>query len=305
MTDRRVRAFGLIFIAALLSAGLAFDAPDPAGAKVIRRIRNASFEQGPDPGPQLWLPLGPCNPNEIRRAPSCELVGWSVTFGTVDYVGGLWEAPHGQRSIDLNGNGRGAIATRVPTRKLDVYRVVFSLAGNPGGPPIKRLRVRLGNGPFRQPQIYTFDTRDRSPADMGWERQTYEFVAHRTDHVIVFASLNGGFYGPAIDLVTWYQVETTATTRPPAFHARVARLHGAGGSAARLLKHPCDGPGSAGRPAPVGIDDTVVSGTPARRSWPQARSHERGKAILAPGSGRLCRTKRDASVSNLVASRSP
>src|SRR5947199_114896 len=54
-------------------------------------VVNGSFEDGPDPGGFT-----------IYYAGATDIPGWTVTQGSIDYVGTYWQPGDGARSIDLN-----------------------------------------------------------------------------------------------------------------------------------------------------------------------------------------------------------
>ena len=125
-------------------------------------------------------------------ANSTAIPGWTVTSGSVDWINGYWSVPAswpaGSLSIDMNGNGPGAIQsapfTTVPGAK---YVVQFMMSGNSdkgcpaATPTTKSLTVSATNG-TTQP----FSTTDHVyPAYMGiawtsqstWAVETYTFTA--------------------------------------------------------------------------------------------------------------------------------
>jgi hypothetical protein len=92
-------------------------------------VTNGGFEDGPEPDP-----AGPGFTTMV--AVTTAIPGWTVTRGSVDYIGAYWQHADGRRSVDLNGNEPGAIAQTRRTRPGRTYRVTFRLAGNcfGGGP---------------------------------------------------------------------------------------------------------------------------------------------------------------------------
>lgn len=65
---------------------------------------------------------------------SSTIADWSVTSGSVDWVGTYWQAENGIASIDLSGNGAGKITQTITgLTKGDEYEITFWLAGNPDG----------------------------------------------------------------------------------------------------------------------------------------------------------------------------
>ena len=73
------------------------------------------------------------------------MTGWTVSSGTVDYIGTYWQASNGARSVDLNGGNTGAISQTFPTVPGLTYNVTFDMSGNPaGGPALKTMNVSAG-----------------------------------------------------------------------------------------------------------------------------------------------------------------
>lgn len=99
-------------------------------------LTNGNFEDGPEPDPagRGFTPY---------EAGSTAIPGWTITRGSVDYIGPYWQHADGRRSIDLNGNEPGAIAQTIRTRPGRKYRVTFGLAGNAfvGAEPAVKLVV--------------------------------------------------------------------------------------------------------------------------------------------------------------------
>jgi len=171
-------------------------------------ISNGSFEQGPPPGSYLNVAYG-----------SRTISGWLVTVEGVDYVGTLWRASDGARSIDLDGSAAsrlsppyaiGGIQQTIATTPGMRYEVSFDLAGNGfSGPPVKRMRL-LAAG---QSADFEFVTKGNSPTSMGWTRKSWTFTAASELTSIEFRSLNQSpatGYGAAIDNVAVRMFDPTA-----------------------------------------------------------------------------------------------
>ena len=152
---------------------------------------NPSFETGTNPGGFSTVFAGQTN-----------ISGWSVDFGSVDYIGSYWQASHGGRSIDLNGNGqRGQISQHLPTVAGLTYKVTFDMSGNPDGNPVsKAMVVSVDNDSAAL--VYRYVIGSNTRANMLWEPETYCFTAESPVTLLTFTSLVQGFYGPAIDNVT-------------------------------------------------------------------------------------------------------
>ena len=171
-------------------------------------VSNGSFESGAiDPG--IFTTL---------TAPdSSSITGWSVTGGSVDYIGTYWTAADGGRSLDMDGISQGTVAQQsLATVSGQTYLVSFNLAGNPdNGPTVKTIGVTIGGS---AQQIFTFDTTGKSHSNMGWITESFLYTATGTS-VITFESLtqgpvgNEGFaaFGPTLDNVSVTAVPEAST----------------------------------------------------------------------------------------------
>jgi choice-of-anchor C domain-containing protein len=159
-------------------------------------LTNGSFEDGPEPdaGGPGFTPM---------EAGSTEIRGWTITRGSIDYIGPYWQHADGRRSLDLNGNVPGAIAQTIRTHPGKKYRVTFSLAGNNCGgdvEPVKTVVVSAAGSEGR----FTFDTTGKSYEDMGWLTKTWEFTASAAETTLEFTSVTEltPACGPALDRVS-------------------------------------------------------------------------------------------------------
>jgi choice-of-anchor C domain-containing protein len=134
---------------------------------------------------------------------------WTVSSGSVDWIGGYWQPAGGNGSIDIAGNGPGALSTTLSTVVGQSYTLSFYLAGNPdGGDPNKFLQVQVGN----LNQIFTFNTSGHSHTSMGWTLESVSFTATATNNTLTFSSPTvGSPYGAALDEVTVSPVPEPAT----------------------------------------------------------------------------------------------
>jgi choice-of-anchor C domain-containing protein len=150
---------------------------------------NGGFE-GTWSGPHLTL-----------NAPSTDIPGWAVTFGSIDWINTTWPAAEGSFSIDLSGDGLGQISQTFDAVIGQQYRVSFQLAGNPAsGDTIKDLQATvLGS---TSSQIFSFDTTGKSLTNMGWEERFFLFTALVDSVTLQFTSFEGNPYGPALDGVS-------------------------------------------------------------------------------------------------------
>jgi choice-of-anchor C domain-containing protein len=164
---------------------------------------NGSFETGSsDPGSSVQL-----------NAVSTAITGWTITTGSVDWIGTYWTAQSGARSLDLSGGGAGAISQTLATKIGKNYDVSFYLAGNPvAAPAVKTLTVSVTGGAL---VTYTFDTTGRSVGSMGWTAKSYSFVATSTSTVLTFTSLTNTNAGPALDNVVVTEMAAAGTRGGP------------------------------------------------------------------------------------------
>jgi choice-of-anchor C domain-containing protein len=161
-------------------------------------LQNGSFESGNyvDGGSGFdTLPAG-----------STDMTGWTVTAGSVDWIGTYWNAQDGSQSLDMNGTGPGSIAQTLSTVSGDSYFVQFELAGNPaGGPSVKTLDVSVGG----LPTTYTFTNSSTTTlVSMGWIPEGYNFTATSSSTTLTFSgdSSNLTDFGPALDNVSVTQI---------------------------------------------------------------------------------------------------
>ncbi len=161
---------------------------------------NGSFETGPNPGSFTNLALG-----------STAITGWTVSLGNVDYIGSLWVAANGGRSLDLEGsagtcdlvtpNCPGGIAQSFATTPGQEYMVTFDLAGNLFNLPItKTVKVSAAG----QSQDFTFNTTGHTAASMGWTLDSWTFTATGSTTTLEFdtADVPPTGWGPALDNVS-------------------------------------------------------------------------------------------------------
>ncbi len=172
-------------VAAILSVSLVgvTSAADPT-------VANGSFELGTDPGAFREL-----------STVSADITGWTVSSGTVDYIGTYWQAADGVRSLDLNGSSAGAVRQSLVTTVGTTYKVTFSMSGNPvGGVGSKTLTADVGAAttPF------SYEVGSLNPptlVDMKWAKKTFSFTATAATTTLTFASTTIGYFGPALDKV--------------------------------------------------------------------------------------------------------
>jgi len=157
-------------------------------------IVNGSFEVGTDPGVFLTLPGG-----------STAIAGWTTTGVSTDYIGTLWVASDGDRSLDLVGSpGLGGVMQTFLTTPLEDYIVTFDLAGNPDadGFPVTSMRVEAAG----QSADFSYNITGKDFQNMGWEPRSWQFTASGNSTTIKFYALDArgsvGQLGTAIDNVS-------------------------------------------------------------------------------------------------------
>jgi choice-of-anchor C domain-containing protein len=160
------------------------------GAARAQNIANGSFEVGIDPNTGAGQNIGMTAPD------SATIPGWTVSSGTVDYIGSRWMAGNGVRSLDLSGISAGTIRQTVSGFTPGVaYDLRFLMAANPeGGAPDKRLLVEIGD----RSQVFSFAGQG-SPDNMGWAERSFPFTATTSTLTLGFTSLEDNASGPALD----------------------------------------------------------------------------------------------------------
>ena len=152
--------------------------------------------------------------------------GWTVESGSIDHVGGHWQAAQGSQSVDLTGGEAGAIYQDLPTTGGQAYTLRFALAGNPDcGPTVKQMRVFWG---ATLVDTVSFDITGRSRASMGWAYHEYRLTAAGALTRLKFVSDSSGFCGPALDDVS-VGIAPILDTTPPVVTPQVTGTQGSGG----------------------------------------------------------------------------
>jgi len=164
-------------------------------------FQNGGFEVGPNSPVNF---CGVCGAPYIGTffAPFAGITGWNLTAGSVDIIGlPGWSPSEGTRSIDLDGLSAGTLAQTFDTILGTTYKVSFDLAANfYAGQTIKSVLVTAPG--FSQ--TYTFNSTGRTALNMGWQTNTFQFVAAGSSSTLSFASQDvaTSAFGPALDNVT-------------------------------------------------------------------------------------------------------
>lgn len=149
---------------------------------------------------------------------------WTVTGGSVDLIGGYWQAPTtGGGSVDLDGNAPGGVSQSISTIAGHKYEVSFWLSGNPdGSPATKTLDVSAGSAS----PVFTYTNGANSHGNMAYEAESFFFTAIGSSTTIAFASGDIATpYGPAIGGVS---VTAVAAPEPATFAMLGVGLAGVG-----------------------------------------------------------------------------
>lgn len=162
---------------------------------------NGGFESAAvDPGSWKYL-----------EKDNTQINGWIVGGNGIDLIGGLWQPSEGSRSIDLSAYSAGTINTTLNTVPGTTYRLLFDMAGNPGGEPyVKALRVWIDD----KSQKFTFDTTGKTAENMGWQTNSLDFTATSSTTKLAFESLTDSSNGPALDNVRVSIIGKTNNNNP-------------------------------------------------------------------------------------------
>ncbi len=182
-----------------LAASLTF-----ASAANAATIINGGFETGTaNPGGGFVTVAGGPSTTTIN--------GWKVGGGSVDYIGGYWQAQEGARSIDLAGSALGSIEQAIATIIGQGYTVTYWVARNPDGGITPRTGfVDVGGAQT----LITFGNGASTKANMLWEQRSYNFVATGTTTNLRFSAdpaTSNSAFGLALDNVSIAAVPEPAT----------------------------------------------------------------------------------------------
>jgi choice-of-anchor C domain-containing protein len=147
----------------------------------------------------------------VYQAHSTYITGWVVGGYGVDYIGAptehnYWVGSDGKASIQLVDNAAtapGAMTQTFDTVTGATYTVLFDLAGNPGFPGYPQgvtsiVRASAGN----DHEDYTFNTKGKSFAHMGWVTEAFTFTALSGSSTLALTDIyTGSGILPVIDNV--------------------------------------------------------------------------------------------------------
>lgn len=198
MKRRSTISAAIAVVASIVLAGSALAAF--AGAK------NGSFENGStNPGAFMQLDAG-----------STVLTDWTISAGSIDWIGTYWPAAAGSKSVDMNGAGPGTISQVLATTIGKTYTVTFALSANPAGPAVVYTLSVGATGATSQ--AYPFDraVNANTLQNMMWQAKQYSFVATSATTTLTFASVSAtGPFGPALDNVVVTEKAAAGTAGGP------------------------------------------------------------------------------------------
>ena len=152
------------------------------------------------------------------------LDGWTINSGNVDLINNYWQPAGGSYSLDLNGSSAATISQSFATSVGTTYNVSFSMAGNHDGGGDKTITVGVTD-----PHSFSFALAGSSHAAMGWQAESFSFVATSAVSTLTFAgSPANSYYGAALD-----NVSVTAAVPEPETYAMLLAGLGLVGAIAR------------------------------------------------------------------------
>jgi hypothetical protein len=182
------------------------------GAAWAQLVQNGDFSQGPG-----------FTTNVV--AGSGAITDWTVGGTSVDYVlADTWQLPPGAgASVDLNGGGsnlknaKGGISQSFATLTGARYVLKFQRSANPTVDPqvacyagaVKKFEVGVGDAHHR----YSWDlsAEGNTVGDMKWTPERLAFTATDAVTTLTFKSLNGGWCGAVVTLITVAQAKGAAS----------------------------------------------------------------------------------------------
>lgn len=158
-------------------------------------VNNGSFELGTNPGSFTTVNTGGSN-----------ITGWSVTSGSVDYIGTYWQSADGSRNVDMSGNSLGRLSQSFATVAGVLYDVTFAYSANPDSPNggLRKTDVNIretdtSNLLSNLQVTWSVPAEGNTKTDMKWKTATFSFVAADAATTIEFDSLATNSYGIAVD----------------------------------------------------------------------------------------------------------
>ena len=176
-----------------------------AGGARADIITNGSFEQGAANPGGFFV--------QVNGGDSTSITGWTVGGNGVDYIGGLWPASDGKRSLDMSSFSAGSISQVLATTTGTAYQILFDLSGNSGGGNVvKTLDVSV-NTTVPTTGVYKYDTTGH-PSGTQWLTKEFDFTATGASTTLTFTSEEFNDWGPALDNVRGNQGPNSAVPEP-------------------------------------------------------------------------------------------
>jgi len=206
----KTRAF-LTAVALLLAASVS------AQADITNLVTNGSFEQGSYQatyGGYDFMRLWAGTPT------ASAIAGWTVANGSVDWIGGYWQAADGNKSVDMSGNVNDAgvlVSQNLNTVSGKQYLLQFAMTGNPDNLPAEpdkplEVDVSLNAASYQ----FSYNDLDSSHSNMNWITESFLFTADTPDTVLTFKSGTASGYGAVIDNVSVLAVSNGPDVPAPA-----------------------------------------------------------------------------------------
>ncbi len=139
---------------------------------------------------------------QTYQAGSMAISGWTVNTVNIDWVkDSVWNASHGDYSIDMNGtnlpNGTpsspGGLQTVIPTTAGSTYRVSFDIAGfvtagNTSNPKTMNVIADGATNSFSLTTTDTFVAPLTLPLTVTWTTRSFDFTATGPSSIVSFVS---------------------------------------------------------------------------------------------------------------------
>lgn len=181
-------------------------------ANAVPIVVNGSFENPTTTNIGSFLRL---------NATSSAITGWTVSTNSLDWIGSLWQASDGSRSLDMAGATLGATILQDVTGFAagQGYELQFDMAGNTFSPNLKQLQVSILDGAsVVSTSNFTFDNTGKTLANMGWAFRSLAFTSPVGGTLrLQFTGLNNDGSGAAVDNVRLVEVAGTSTPEPASF----------------------------------------------------------------------------------------
>lgn len=152
---------------------------------------------------------------------------WTVTSGSVDLIGGYWQAPGGvpnTGSVDLDGDSPGGISQTFALAPGS-YDLTFDLSGNPDGSPATKtvdVSVNSASG------VYQYTIGLNSHSNMLYLPESLAFTTTGST-TVSFTSVDVGTpYGPVVG-----DISVTSVPEPASWALMLVGFCGLGGALRR------------------------------------------------------------------------